>query len=214
MAAPSRTKLRAGQSERSRATRRRIVTAGSRLFVENGYLQTTTADLAAAAEVSVKTLYLTFGSKIAVLSAALDIAIVGDDEPVSVLERPWFAALRQESDLAAAVRIFVDGASQIIDRVYPLYAVLRDGAADPEIADVLQRNKAQRLTTQRRVTAELAKKPGFRHDLTQRRATTVVYTLMSQETYGLMVVERGLRVAEWSEWVRQHLMAELADERP
>jgi len=185
------------------------VAAATEQFLAKGYLQTTMADIARAAEVAVQTLYLTFGSKVAVLSAALDVAIVGDDEPVPVLERPWFSALRAAPDGPTAVAVFVDAASQIIDRVYPLYAVTRDGSTDPELAEVLSENKRLRFVTHSQVARELAAKGGFRSDLTSTRAAEVIYALMSQETYGLLVVEQQWSRLEWADWVGRHLSAEL-----
>ncbi|WP_371786550.1 TetR/AcrR family transcriptional regulator [Streptosporangium subroseum] len=214
MATSSRTKNRASRAERSRETRRRVVAAAGELFVRDGYLQTTMADIARQAGVAVQTLYLSFGSKVAVLVAALDVAIVGDDEPVPVLERPWVARLRDEPDGVAALKVFVEAASQVIDRVYPLYAATRDASADPELAEVLDRNKRLRFVTHGAITRELAAKAGFTPGLSVERATQIVYTLLSQETYGLLVVERGWTVPEWSDWVRRHIQAELFAEPP
>src|SRR6516225_4017003 len=108
MATGSRTKNRAVRAEKARATRRRIIAAATELFTRDGYLQTTMADIARLADVAVQTLYLSFGSKVAVLTAALDMAIAGDDDPVPVLERPWFARLRAEPDPIAALDIVAD----------------------------------------------------------------------------------------------------------
>ena len=209
MVGTSRTKSQASRAERSRRTRQRIVAAATELFVAKGYLQTTMADVARAAEVAVQTLYLTFGSKVAVLSAALDVAIVGDDEPVPVLQRPWFIALRAEPDGRAALAMFVDAASQIIERGYPLYAVTHDGATDPELAEVLVGNKRLRFVTHSQVARELAGKQGYRSDLSPERAAEVIYTLMSQETYGLLVVEHQWSRPDWADWVLRHLQSEL-----
>jgi AcrR family transcriptional regulator len=51
------------RAERKRATRERIVAAAERLFAERGYDGVTVADIAAAAGVSVKTLFVYFHSK-------------------------------------------------------------------------------------------------------------------------------------------------------
>ncbi|HEX6871987.1 MAG TPA: TetR/AcrR family transcriptional regulator [Micromonosporaceae bacterium] len=209
MATASRAKNKAVRAEKARETRRRIVAAASELFTRDGYLQTTMAGIAAHAAVAVQTMYLSFGSKVAVLSAALDVAIVGDDEPVPVLDRPWFAELRDEPDGKAALRLFVTAASQIVHRTYPLYAVTRDASADPELGEVLRRNKQLRFVTHTAVTRELATKAGFRPGLGVPLAAQTVYTLMSQETYGLLVSEHGWSVAEWADWVERHIRAEL-----
>lgn len=209
MAGTSRTRIQASRAERSRLTRARVVAAATDLFVAQGYLQTTMADIARGAEVAVQTLYLSFGSKVAVLSAALDVAIAGDDEPVPVLERAWFTTLRETPDGPAALEVFVEATSRIIERVYPLYAVTRDGSTDPELAEVLATNKQLRFVVHSRAAQELAAKNGFRPDLPAERAGQVIYTLMSQETYGLLVVEHGWTRDDWAGWVRRHLQTEL-----
>jgi AcrR family transcriptional regulator len=52
-------------------------------------------EVARAAEVSVETVYANFGSKGALLREALDVAVVGDDEPVPLSDRPEFRALAE-----------------------------------------------------------------------------------------------------------------------
>jgi AcrR family transcriptional regulator len=80
-----RSRTRA-QAERTRATRARIIAAATPLFVRDGYLETTMSGIAKAAGVAVQTLYLSFGSKVAVLEAALDVAAddaAAGDRPAS-----------------------------------------------------------------------------------------------------------------------------------
>jgi hypothetical protein len=71
----------------------RIRDAARRLFVEHGYVATTIE-----ASVAVPTVYLAFGTKRALLAELLDIACVGDKEPVAVLERPWVDEVRHDPD--------------------------------------------------------------------------------------------------------------------
>lgn len=56
------------------------------------------ADIAQAAQVSLETVFANFGSKAALLKHALDVAVVGDDEPAPLLDRPQFRELA-EGDL-------------------------------------------------------------------------------------------------------------------
>ncbi|WP_214368904.1 TetR/AcrR family transcriptional regulator [Pseudonocardia sp. H11422] len=208
MTAGPRTRKREGQAQRARATRRRIVSAATTLFVRDGYLQTTMADIAGEAGVAVQTLYLAFGSKVAVLAAAVDVTIAGDDEPSPVIEREWFRRLQQEPDGRRALGVFVDGATEIIERFYPLYAAVRAAATDPEPAELLDANKRMRFTTFEGVVTELATKPGFADGLGVRRGTEVLYALLSEETYGLLVAEHGWAVPGWSAWVHRHVGGE------
>ena len=209
MAASSRVRLRAVQAEKARATRRRVVAAAGALFVRDGYLQTTMAAVAAEAGVSVRTVYQGFGGKAELLSEALDVAIVGDDEPVPVMDRQWFRRMLAEPRADAALEMFVQGSAAVIGRIYPLYAVTRDGSADPELAEVLARNKDGRRVVHGRAVQAVLGKAGAASGVDPRWAADVVYTLLSQETYGLMVVERGLPEREWARWVGGLLAAQL-----
>ena len=76
-----RSDLRTSQA---RETRRAIVAAASRLFVERGYGATTIDAVADAAGVSRKTVFTAVGGKVDLLKVALDWAVAGDDRPVAV----------------------------------------------------------------------------------------------------------------------------------
>src|SRR5207248_8516494 len=85
--------LRARQAEQ---TRRQILSTAVTQFASNGWARTTVASVAEDAGVALDTVYTAFGSKKALLRAAMDVAIVGDAEPIPLVERPEFAALRAE----------------------------------------------------------------------------------------------------------------------
>lgn len=133
----------------ARATRRRVLDAASALFLERGLAGTTIRAVAAQAGVSVATVEQLFGTKVALLKAAIDVAIAGDDEPVAVLDRAWADAARragdagQVLDLAAEVLTAAQGRSAGL-----VLAVFEAARTDPEIDQL-----AGRLTEQRRVTA-------------------------------------------------------------
>ena len=64
----------------ARATRRRIVDAAARLFVRDGYSETSIADIAAAADVAVPTVYAGLRSKANILRAVVESTLRGDHE--------------------------------------------------------------------------------------------------------------------------------------
>ena len=66
MAVPTRNELRKAQ------TRDRIIAAAHRLFQQEGYAATSMEDIASAADVAIRTIYLHFDSKAAVLLAYHD----------------------------------------------------------------------------------------------------------------------------------------------
>jgi AcrR family transcriptional regulator len=192
-------RTRSGQQRRSRATRARILEAATRLFVRDGYVTTTMAAIATEAGVAIQTLYLGFGSKLGILSAALDVAIVGDDEPLSLLERPWVRELTETRDGRQAVRLFVGEVARILARTYPLYAVVQAAAAG-EAADLLAENKRQRYQGVHAIATRLSAKPGFAPGLTVDQAADMLYALVSEEHYGLLVVDRGWSPEAWETW--------------
>jgi AcrR family transcriptional regulator len=194
---------------RGLATKARIVDAATRLFLKEGYLDTTMTAIAAEANVVVQTLYLSFGSKVAILHAAHDIAVVGDDAPIPVLERPWIADLRAEPDGRRALRLVIDNGLQIIERVTPIMGVIQSAAADADVAELLRDVKRQRLTTQQEFARELAAKKGFNRSLLPEQAADVIYALLSHEFYRLLVIERHWSTAEVAEFIDETAAANL-----
>src|SRR6266545_4417824 len=95
---PTAGSTRTPRRPKAQATRRRILDAARGLFVERGYVATTIEAIAAEAGVAVPTVYLAFGTKRALLVELLDIAAVGDEEPVALLERPWVDEIRHDPD--------------------------------------------------------------------------------------------------------------------
>src|SRR5262249_33052685 len=86
---PRRAYRSASREQRARQTRQRILSAATALFLAHGYGSTSIRAIADAAGVSVPTVELAFASKPRLLKAAIDVAIAGDDRPVSMLEREW-----------------------------------------------------------------------------------------------------------------------------
>ena len=135
------------RAARTRATRRRIVDAAAELFIERGYGVTTLEQIAARAGVAVQTVYFHFGNKRTVLKEAVDVAAVGDDEQVALLERPWLSELRAEPDPRRVVELWMVSSTAIYRRIGPIMAVVRDAAVtDPEMAAQWAVNEEQRTT--------------------------------------------------------------------
>jgi AcrR family transcriptional regulator len=197
------------RAARARETRRRVIDAALRLFVQQGYMPTTMSAIAQEAGVAVQTLYLAFGSKASILSAALDVAIVGDDEPVPLLERAWVQELGAEEDGRRAVVLLCREVARLFRRVAPLHVAIRAATGDADIASLLERDQQSRYATQRQFVAILASKPGFNAELGEERVTDIVYGLLSEAVYLLFCVDRGWSEADWTTWVAATLSGQL-----
>ncbi len=128
------------------ATRRAVVDAAHRLFLEKGYGGTSLTDVAEAAGVSVQTLYAQLGSKRALLKEVLDVAIAGDHEPVAIRDRPAIAAIEAEPDGVAKLRLFAHTTTTIAARLEPVDRMIRSAAAvDPDVDEQLEQAERGRL---------------------------------------------------------------------
>jgi hypothetical protein len=78
--------------------------------------------------------YFHFGTS-ARLQQAVDVAAVGDDEPVAMLKRPWLEEARAERDPKRVIALSIAYRREIVTRVGPIMRVVRDAAAvDPDMA--------------------------------------------------------------------------------
>ncbi len=208
MAAGSRTKNRTSKAEQAAATRDKVVHAATDLFLRDGFVTTTMAAIAKEAGVAVQTLYLAFGNKTAILQAAFDHALRGDAE-TDITEQEWFAQVLADTDGRAALRLMCSGSAEVIGRAAPLFDVMRAASADPEVGEMLDRNKRLRYTAYRRILDTLSTRSGFNPDLTLEDAIGVAYTVISEDSYLLMVSEHGSTPERWLAWTAESCCGQL-----
>ena len=99
------------RQQQAAETRAAVLEAATRLFGERGWAGTGMREVAREAGVSVETVYAGFGSKSDLLMAAIDVAVVGDDEPVP----PTGARCSRPSAPAARAERFQAGARLLTD---------------------------------------------------------------------------------------------------
>jgi len=84
-------------------TEQRIVAAATDLFLADGYVATTLEAVARRARVAARTVYVRFGTKAALFKRVIDVAVVGDTEPVDVLGRDWMIEAMTAPTLAGRI---------------------------------------------------------------------------------------------------------------
>jgi len=125
-------------------TEERILAAATELFLSDGYPGTTLAAVASRAQVGARTVYVRFGTKAALFKRVIDVAIVGDTEPVDVLGRGWTRSAFTAPTAAARIAQFAAGGRQIMERTGALFAVAQQAAAvEPLIARFWQEGREQ-----------------------------------------------------------------------
>ena len=125
-------------------TEQRILTAATELFLADGYVATTLEAVAKRAQVGARTVYLRFGTKAALFKRVVDVAIVGDTEPVDVLGRDWMQAALTAPTAAERIAASAAAGRQIMERTGALFAVAQQAAViEPLIAEQWQQGREQ-----------------------------------------------------------------------
>jgi AcrR family transcriptional regulator len=196
-----RSPRRQQQAAETRAT---VLAAAADLFGARGWTATGMRDVAAAAGVSVETVYANFSSKAELLMAAIDVGVVGDAAPVPLAERREFAALGAGgvADRIAAAARLITGINR---RISGLRRALGEGAAsDP----VLARKVAEAETRRRSNTRQGVEL------ITGRRVDddelVTVWALTGVDVFHLLTDIGGWSSRQYEEWVRQVLAKLLA----
>jgi AcrR family transcriptional regulator len=207
---PRRRYDASGRRARAQQTRDEIALAARRRFVENGYAGTTIADIAHHARVSPETIYKGFGSKRALLDAAVTSSIRGDTEATPLRSRPVIDDIRQEQDPRRQLQIYGELLAEVNPRLAPLVRVMREAASsDPEVAAALSELNGNRLESMNEFAGLLAGRRALRPGIYKRQARDVLWTLNSPELYELLVLERGWSNRQYARWVAGQLTAAL-----
>jgi AcrR family transcriptional regulator len=195
---------------RARQTRQRIIAAALQLFLDRGYVATTIEAIAQQASVAPATVYQAFGTKPAMLAAALDSTIAGDAELVAVLERDWVSAARRQPTPRKQLRLVVAGACEIAARTAPLKEIMRDAAAtEPAVRDLVREDHERRRLTQEGLVHLLAEHRPLRSGMDLRRAVDTFFAVVNSYTYELLVGYCGWTPAQWQDWLIDLLEREL-----
>ena len=199
--------LRADQAEQ---TRRRVLEAAFRLFVERGYAGTTIAAVANEAGVSPETIYLSLGGKRGLLEGVIEMAIAGEDDTPTP-DNPWWAMVSQLPSAGERLEKIVAYSCRILARTRPIHVVIR-GAADKEAfaAALGKRLLDERVTNQ---TERIRQHLGghLREGLSVSEAGQRYCALTSPELYNTLTVEFGWTADQHRTWLTDLLKTELLE---
>ena len=202
-----RSELRSAQALQ---TRRSIVAAATRLFVERGYGTTTIESVAQAAGVSRKTVFTAVGGKLDLLKTALDWAVAGDDRPVAVVDRNPMRELLQQRDPTALLTGLAGSLAAIGRRTAPLYGALEVAAGmDADAGEVIEQSRRDRLGDARKIVDRLRDLDALTGDLTYDEAVDLVWLATDPALFDRLVLVRGWAAARFAEWLAESLCRQL-----
>jgi AcrR family transcriptional regulator len=198
------------RAEQARATRRRIVEAAAAQFVAHGYGATLLDQVAERAGVAVQTVYFHFGNKRTLLKEALDVAAVGDDDPVPLLERPWVREIQEESDPRRVIERWLVTSRAILERIAPLMRVVRGATStDAEVAAQWTTNQEQTRTAYGFLIGLLVARGALRPGLDAGQAGDIAFVSSNVEAYLQYTDVCGWTTDEWQERTAALLAATL-----
>ena len=206
------TKRRERAEEERRATRRRVIAAAQRLFVAQGYTDTTMGDIATTAGVALQSVYKAASGKAELLQLVVDAVVAGDDEEVMMSDRPSFAAIAEAADPERQVRMMAALIASIQERSAPVQSVFRQAAAvDDTIAASLDRELRRRHESFA-VIMGMIPEDRLRHS--REESTDTAWAIGSSEVYQLLRVRRGWDADHYREWLSRTLVEQLLSPSP
>lgn len=200
--------------EQAAATRLRILGAAQERFERDGYAATSMAAIAAAAGVSLKTVYLAFETKSGLLRSLWHLLLRGDRDTVVVGEQDWYRAVLDEPDPERQLRLNMRNSMMVKTRAGAMLEVIRDAAsADADIGALWARIQVEFHDNQRAVVQSIADKGALAPDLDVAGAADVLWALNHPSLYALLVSERGWSPDRYEQWLGDLLCAQLLARR-
>ena len=186
-------------------TREAILHAAKDQFEARGWVATTIAAVAADAAVSPKTIQALFGTKAALLAAAVDYAIAGDLAEVPINARESARSVESAPDAATMLDRHASHVAAINARSAGLAWVVESAAASSQLVTGLW----EQMTANRRFGAHwaattLLTKSGHRPGLTLEQAERDFVIAMDWGTYRTLTGELGLTSGQMRDWIRSY----------
>ena len=159
-------------------------------------------------------MYRLFSSKLGILKALLDVSIVGDDEALSLQERPQVAvALRRSRPREAPGRVRRHHRrNQLEERA--VYRILSSAAGSDPAAAALLADYPHSETRPRPDRTLAGTRRALRPELRERDAADIIHALMSPEVYRLLVIDRGWPPERYEQWLARILADQLISPVP
>jgi AcrR family transcriptional regulator len=210
MSSPGRVYESPLRRAQAASTRRAVIDAATRLFVERGFVTTSVDEIAREAGVSRATVFTSVGSKATMLKTAYDVALVGDDEPVPMPQRPWAQGVRRATTAESMLDAYADLVLVLAGRVGAITEAIRGAAsADPEVREVWAKIQDERRIGAANIVRFAIERGGIRSGLDTEQAADVVWLITDPGLYVRLVIERGWQPPVFRDWVAATLKAQL-----
>lgn len=204
--------------ERSRATRDAIIAAAHIEFAEQGFHGATITAIAKRAGVAPQTIYFVFNNKAYLISAVIDAAVMGPDDPLPPQAQPWWQEMLEEPDPVRSLQMFVQGAGPAFARASTIGQVLAAAArTDDEVKATFKHHENLRREAFAQLLDNLATKGNLRSDLSSDQLLDVFLVVYSDATYHQLTTEMEWThqdVIDWLSTALPQLLLEPTEKAP
>jgi AcrR family transcriptional regulator len=170
-------------------------------FLRSGYAATTIRAVAVAAGVSVATVELVFGTKTALLQAAISFSIRGDGDSVPMLHRDWAVAAASARSVTSFLeivgRVLVDSAQRSAGLVV---AAFEAAAQDAPMRALAEQLRAQRAETAAWIVDGVIARATLRPGIGRGQAVDTVWLLMDPRVFCAATHDRGWDPGRFAQW--------------
>jgi AcrR family transcriptional regulator len=171
------------------------------------------AAIAAAAGVSLKTVFLVFETKSGLLRALWHLLLRGEPDSIPVGEQPWYRAVVDEPDPERQLRLNTRNSLVVKTRAGAILEVIRSAAsADPDIGTLWARIQTEFHDNQRAIVESIADKGALAAGLDVGGAADILWALNHPSLYALLVGERGWSRERYEQWLGDLLLAQLLND--
>ena len=197
-----------GRRERADRAQTHVLTVARELFLRDGYAATTVAAVAAAAGVSVETIYKTFRGKPGLIRAIQRSGLAGAG-PVPAPER---SDEMSAQNLAphAILRHWATLTTEVAPRVAPIILLVRSAAAtDPDMGRLLVEINEERLQRMHHNASQLTNHGPLRGGMSIEQARDVMFAYTAPELYEILVTHQQWPIEHYADFIYRGLVAEL-----
>jgi AcrR family transcriptional regulator len=181
------------------ATRRSVLDAARRLFVDKGIVGTTVGSVAAEAGVSVQTVYAVFGSKAGILIALLD------DLEVAANAAGYAEAIEASSDSRERLAVIVAFHCQLFASGLDVILVAHRSSSDPRVRPFVEEGETRRRAACEGWVGGFLSRGDLRPGLDAATAVDLLWVHCGPDVYSAFVVGCGWSRERVERWLTERL---------
>lgn len=197
----SRTYSTGLRQEHAALTRRRVLDAARRRFVDQGFAAVTMHDIAADAGVAYQTVYSQFGNK---LELALELCNAELQHVGPIVA--FLSQARAAGDAEASLKAIGPFTRRLYEPCAPVLRFMRE-SGDPALLARYRHVDLARLEQLKPLASQLQRSGRLRRGLSAKRAVDLVWALSAPDTYDRLVVQQGWSPDEFEAWLSAALVS-------